>query len=168
MTRQVDAHVNQPVNPVVETEIAGLADLGLEVLQVRWVELYGIAPPKKMRRDFLRRGIAHAIQVKAYGGLKPATVRRLKRLAAELASGRPLDANSGSSLRPGTRLMREWNGTMHMVEVTETGFRWLGKDFTSLSAVATAIAGVRWSGPRFFGLKQQAAGNGRCKRRPAR
>ena len=123
MTRQVDAPVNQPVNPVVEAEIAELADLGLEALQVRWIDHYGIAPPKKMRRDFLRRGIAHAIQVKAYGGLKPAMVRRLKRLATELAAGRPVDASSSSSLRPGTRLMREWNGIMHTVEVTETGFR---------------------------------------------
>ena len=166
MTRQVDAHVNQAGNPVVEAEIAELADLGLEALQVRWVNHYGIAPPKKMRRDFLRRGIAHAIQVKAYGGLKPAMIRRLKRLAAELAAGRSVDASS--SLRAGTRLMREWNGTMHTIEVTETGFRWLGMDYASLSAVATAIAGVRWSGPRFFGLKQQAAGNGKRSGRTSR
>lgn len=55
-------------------------------------------------------------------------------------------------LRRGTRLMREWNGRMHVVEVTDQGLIFDGKAFRSLSAIARRITGVRWSGPRFFGL----------------
>ena len=36
------------------------------------------------------------------------------------------------------------------------GFRWDGELFPSLSAAATAIAGSRWNGPRFFGLRDAA------------
>ena len=34
----------------------------------------------------------------------------------------------------------------------EDGFVWNGERWKSLSAVARAITGARWSGPRFFGL----------------
>lgn len=53
---------------------------------------------------------------------------------------------------PGTRLMREWNGRMHMVDITKEGVLFDGKLYTSLTAVAKRITGTHWSGPRFFGL----------------
>jgi hypothetical protein len=59
-----------------------------------------------------------------------------------------------TSLRPGARLVREWNGHAHTVDMTENGYQWDGKAYRSLSAVARAITGVRWSGPRFFGVSQ--------------
>jgi hypothetical protein len=55
-------------------------------------------------------------------------------------------------VRPGTRLMREWNGRMHLVDVTDNGFVFDGKTYRSLSAIARRITGAHWSGPRFFGL----------------
>lgn len=55
-------------------------------------------------------------------------------------------------LRPGTHLVREWNGRVYQVEVLEDGFRMDGKVYRSLSALARTITGTRWSGPRFFGL----------------
>ena len=33
---------------------------------------------------------------------------------------------------------------------------WRGKTWRSLSEVARAITGTRWSGPRFFGLRDKA------------
>ena len=54
----------------------------------------------------------------------------------------------------GTRLVREWNGRMHVVEVTERGFVWDGKSYRSLSAIARRITGAHWSGPRFFGVRR--------------
>ncbi|QDZ00574.1 DUF2924 domain-containing protein [Nitratireductor mangrovi] len=53
---------------------------------------------------------------------------------------------------PGTRLMREWNGRMHVVDITEDGILFDGKLYRSLTAVARRITGTHWSGPRFFGL----------------
>jgi hypothetical protein len=39
------------------------------------------------------------------------------------------------------------------VRVLEQGVEWNGQHYTSLTAVAQAITGMRWSGPVFFGLK---------------
>ncbi len=57
-----------------------------------------------------------------------------------------------NKLTLGTRLVREWHGRSHVVDVVEQGFVYDGKTFKSLSAIARAITGARWSGPRFFGL----------------
>ena len=57
-----------------------------------------------------------------------------------------------SRLAPGTRLVREWNGKTHHVDVVDSGFVWNGASHRSLSAIAREITGARWSGPRFFGL----------------
>ena len=56
------------------------------------------------------------------------------------------------ALRPGTRLVREWQGKSHSVEVRAEGFGWNGHVYRSLSAVASAITGAHWSGMRFFRL----------------
>lgn len=55
-------------------------------------------------------------------------------------------------MRPGTHLVREWNGRTYQVEVLENGFRLDGKYYRSLSAIARKITGAHWSGPRFFGM----------------
>ena len=39
-------------------------------------------------------------------------------------------------MHPGTRLLREWNGVTHRVDVEEQGVLWQGKHYSSLSAVA--------------------------------
>jgi hypothetical protein len=40
------------------------------------------------------------------------------------------------------------------VLVLDDGFSWQGTHYRSLSAVAKKITGTPWSGPLFFGLKQ--------------
>jgi hypothetical protein len=57
-------------------------------------------------------------------------------------------------LSSGTRLIREWRGRRHEVVVLDDGFCWQGTHYRSLSAVARTITGTAWSGPLFFGLKQ--------------
>jgi hypothetical protein len=57
------------------------------------------------------------------------------------------------TLRPGTILLREWQGVTHRVTVVEGGAIYRGEKYRSLSEVARLITGARWSGPRFFGLK---------------
>jgi hypothetical protein len=90
--------------------------------------------------------IAYQLLLWAEGGLAPAIRRRLD----ELASGRA----SSKTISPGSQLVREWNGEQHVVDVEEGGFRWKGQVFRSLTGVAEAITGAKWSGPRFFGLRQ--------------
>ena len=56
-------------------------------------------------------------------------------------------------LKPGTRLIREWNGKTIAVEVHEAGFLWEGQTYRSLSVIAREVTGAHWSGPRFFGIR---------------
>jgi hypothetical protein len=57
---------------------------------------------------------------------------------------------------PGMRLVRTWGGKAHVVTVGEDGsVTWNGQNHASLSAVAFAITGTRWSGPAFFGLQSR-------------
>lgn len=71
---------------------------------------------------------------------------------------RPLPA-----LEVNTRLVRTWRGVRHEVIVLEGGrtFRYRDHTYDNLSVIARAITGVRWSGPRFFGLKIRAEGGSR-------
>ena len=81
--------------------------------------------------------------------------RRLKQLSKSMkVDATPTSAALGA-LKPGTVLTREWGGVTHRVTVLEEGFAWAGQNYRSLSEIATKISGARWSGPRFFGLKQR-------------
>jgi hypothetical protein len=141
----------------LEREIAALADLPRPDLVQRWHALYRVDPPKGIGRRLLVRAVAHEMQVKRYGGLKPATCRRLRKIARENAAGDEVKVPAPPKLKPGARLVREWNGSTHVVEVVEGGFTWNGERHSSLSAIARAITGARWSGPRFFGLTRDDA-----------
>jgi hypothetical protein len=92
------------------------------------------------------------MQEQVLGDLKPATRRRIARAADDIAAGRA-PSKSPSTIKAGTRLLREWQGVVHEVIVLEDGFRYRGRTWRSLSAVAREITGTRWSGPLFFGLK---------------
>lgn len=111
------------------------------VLDQRWVSLFDHEPPAKLQASLVRRVLVWHAQM-AGAGLKP---------GERLSTGRP-----AVSLRPGTRLLREWQGSTHEVLVTADGFEHAGKTYQSLSAIARAITGTRWSGPAFFGVKPGA------------
>ncbi len=136
----------------LEREIGELANLPRPALVERWQALYRADPPKGISRPLLIRAIAYEMQAKRYGGLKPATDRRLRMFANGMANGDHGGHKSSPTLQSGARLVREWNGVNHVVEVIEGGYVWNGDRHRSLSAIARAITGARWSGPRFFGL----------------
>ena len=110
-----------------------------------------------MSRKFLLGAVANRIQENAFGGLQKLTKRRLEKVAADVAAGKPIRQPS-PKIKPGTRLVREWNGTVHEVIVLETAVQYRGESWPSLSAVAREITGARWSGPRFFGLGEANRG----------
>ncbi len=134
-------------------ELAVLPDLDREVLIEKWRVLYGIVPPEGLRNRFLQHAIAHRLQEKVLGGLKPGTIRFLEKASG--GDGSPKSILSMTSIKPGTRLLREWHGVTHEVIILEDGVQWGGKHYRSLSEVARAITGTPWSGPLFFGLKKQ-------------
>ena len=136
----------------LEREIEALADLTRAEMVERWRTHYRTDPPKGISRPLLVRAVAYEIQAKRYGGLKPATDRRLRAIANGTDDGDHGGSNAPPTLQPGARLIREWNGVSHVVEAIEGGFLWNGDRHRSLSSIARAITGARWSGPRFFGL----------------
>jgi hypothetical protein len=92
------------------------------------------------------------MQELAYGGLSKRTQRRLIALTKELRSNGSIVSDPRPRIRSGARLLREWRGRTHTVVVTEDGFEYAGKSYSSLSKIAQTITGAHWSGPRFFGL----------------
>jgi hypothetical protein len=111
-----------------------------------WASYFGTAPPPRTSRALMIRAVAYKMQEHALGGLCATTRRLLSK--EEVKPARP-----GRALRPGTVLIREWQGATHQVTVGEHGVLYRGKPYRSLSAVARLITGARWSGPRFFGLR---------------
>ncbi len=139
----------------IEAEIAVLDDLPREKLVERWQRQYHADPPSGISRQLMVRAIARELQARRYGGLRPAVLRRLQKAIEGDAANDQASATQASSLRPGSRLLREWNGVTHTVEVIERGFVWKDETHRSLSSIARAITGARWSGPRFFGLNRE-------------
>ena len=136
----------------LDANLRALQELPRDELASRWEELFGFPCPRKMSRVFLVRALAHRMQERVHGGLDRATQRRLDRATADLKARRAI-VPAVSTTKPGTRLLREWQGTVHEVIVLEKGVQYRDQTWPSLSAVAREITGSRWSGPRFFGLK---------------
>ena len=128
-------------------DVEALEHLDLEGLRALWRDRFGTR--SRLRSpELLRLSLAWRMQAEALGGLDHETRRRLRRRGRVQAEGLELGV--------GAKLRREWQGRRVEVEVEADGFRWEDRTYASLSAVATAIAGSRWNGPRFFGMRQPA------------
>ena len=135
-----------------------------EQLVVFWQRRWRRPAPKGISRRLLEYNAAWLLQAEGQGGVGAATRRRLNELAesGEDDSGandiarKPVSRPKVSRrpLRPGSRLIRQWQGRTHVVDVVDDGFSYDGRNFSSLTAIAFDITGARWSGPRFFGLNR--------------
>lgn len=128
----------------VEEQVEALRAMGLDDLRTVWRAKIG-PPPKLRSAQLLRLCLAWKIQSDAYGGLDAETRRRLRR------GGQ--GAQAADRLSVGVKLIRDWRGQRHEVTVTEEGFAYQGQTWKSLSQIARHIAGGRWNGPKFFGLR---------------
>lgn len=129
---------------------ARLLELSQAELKEEWARLFGASAPN-ISPNLLRLGISYRLQEKRQGGLS----REAKSLLRQHASVSPSaneTAQAPRKLTPGTRLVRDWHGVGHTVTVLEKGFEYDGRTWRSLTAVAKAITGSHWNGPRFFGL----------------
>ncbi len=144
------------LNSLVEADIAEFETMNREECLAGWRRQFGRLPPKYVSIQFMRKALAFEAQVNAHGGHSPAVRKALERSLKHdrKRSGGAGAAPSRSShtLRPGTHLVREWNGRSFRVEVLDTGYQMDGKHYRSLSSIARKITGAHWSGPRFFGL----------------
>ena len=139
-------------DPAVEAEIARLDGLDLLKLRELWAQRLGRVP-KNQSADLMRRRLAYELQVRTYGDLQPSTRRRLRRYYEAFKKNANYTPTPSYRLKPGTMLIREWHGVIHRVGVMDDGFEYDGQRYSSLSKVARRIAGTRWSGPLFFGLR---------------
>lgn len=160
----------------IEDKVAALGDLPREELAALWRKNFGCPPPKGVHRELLIRAAAFYLQQKHLGGLSREAKRLLKAAMREVGrakAGGPKNGETGgidvSGLKPepsvaapapierrpalpGARLIRDWNGNSHVVDVVDGGFIYAGSRYRSLSKIAREITGTNWSGPRFFGL----------------
>jgi hypothetical protein len=153
-----------------DCDLGDLERLSRSELRQLWREEFGSEPPSSFGGDLLALAIAHARQERQYGGIPKSVARELERLfdrALLGASGSGGQGGAGTQrgahkrngqspklTRPGTILVREWQGTTHQVTVLVDGFLWNGRAHNSLSGIARAITGTKWSGPRFFGMRE--------------
>jgi hypothetical protein len=141
----------------VAVELTRLADLTIFELRREWWRLHRMPPPMRLSRELLVRGITYKLQERALGGLSKAILRKLASLNAEPAVGNAKKPTAPISLKPGTRLIREWRGVTHTLLVHADGVEWNGRRYKSLTLIAREITGARWSGPRFFGLRRRVS-----------
>lgn len=161
----------------LDRELAQLPTMSRDVLIERWQAAYGCPPPAGARRELMLYAAGWHIQVRRLGGFSGETRRALRREVdrihhdcsrkrdvastderADVGQRNPQsDASDHASgkrrqLVAGARLLRDWNGQTHAVDVTASGYLYEGQQYRSLTAIARRITGVHWSGPRFFGL----------------
>ena len=164
-------------------QLAALMQMEPAQLRAEWRRVYQTAPSPRLTTDLLRRGIAYKLQERVHGGLPSHIDRELDRLAkrsladavaaaaaAAVAATAGADATSEGRaqgavpprrieeprLRPGTRLVRSWQGRTYSVLVTEHGFVMDDREYPSLTRIAQAVTGTHWSGPRFFGITRKS------------
>jgi hypothetical protein len=153
-------NVRSSSKTTVEDEIAHLRGLDLRGIRSRWESAFGRPAPVHLTRHLLFAVIAYRLQADRFGDLDHAIRQVLDRtvakeaepaMAARLAS---FDQKR-TELTPGTVLVRKWDRQSQRVMVMADGFAWNGQTYDSLSKVAFAITGTKWSGPRFFGLRDK-------------
>lgn len=125
--------------------------LEIDDLRATWATEFDRGPPREFSRDLLVRTLAWRIQERSRGGHDKQTIKLLNELARG-KGGEPLFRR----LKPGTVLIREYQGVRHTVTVVRDGFIWRERQYTNLTAIARLITGTNWNGPRFFGLRESA------------
>jgi len=140
MSREGDAEL--------EAEIDRIRSLPIVEIRALWRQMLRSQPPAALGRDMLGRMISYHIQEKALGGLSRASLRLLD----DIGRGKPAIEKARRRLKPGTVLVREYQGERHSVVVASDGFVWREETYASLSTIARLVTGTNWNGPKFFGL----------------
>lgn len=164
-------------------DVNALPGMSLGELRALWPIHMGRAKCPAQRRIVIRE-LAWRYQERLYGGLDAETKRLLnaairaamkRRVPTSQTPGFANEETSTRLRRPpapspaqktlsrvpvGSRLIRVWpegSRTQHEVTILDGGklFEYRGQQYKSLSEIARLITGVRWSGPRFFGLNSK-------------
>ncbi len=144
--------------PTVDQRLNALPDLSKPALCKLWKELFA-SPPPKLRTDVMIPILAYRIQEQSYGSLRAAIRSRLRTLSVAFERDSDSAIPSTPTVRPGTRLVRQWRDQVHLVNVEANRYEYRGARYQSLSEIARLITGTRWSGPLFFGIKNEPTGS---------
>jgi hypothetical protein len=167
MTIRLELSLKGSVNVALEVSmpdplslrLAELPQLNKAALDELWKQFFDVAPSPKLRRDLMIPILAHRLQDQAFGSLKPVVRTRLRQLSRAFERDSDSEISARPQLRPGTRLVRQWGDRVHLVNVETNGYEYQGAQYKSLSEIARLITGTRWSGPLFFGIKNEHGGS---------
>ena len=164
------------------SQLAALETMNVPALAEKYRQLYG-EPTRSRNRAYLKKRLAWRIEANFQGDLSQGAIARIQQLGDQLPErwqmrlGQPasepaaasdaatkLDAAlSIATTEPrdprvppvGTVVRRVFDGKTHEVTVCVEGFEYEGRKYKTLSAIANQIAGSRWNGFLFFGLKKR-------------
>lgn len=141
-------------------QIPGNSLQGLATTELRryWSESWSIQPHRYIRREMLEKSLLFKLREQAGLGLTPEQQERLNKLVQAYKRNPHCFDETRAALKPGTRLVRLWDGKKHCVLVLQTGFEYESRKYNSLSEIAFVITGTRWNGWVFFGLKKKKEG----------
>lgn len=129
--------------------------LSIDELKAIWGKVFGTSTPPFARKDFLIQNLHYRQECQQHGQLSQKTRKKLLKLYQEFQHNPDFQPiGSKSRLKVGTRLVREWQGKVHTVTVSQQGFEYLDTRYKSLSSIARVITGTQWSGPSFFGINK--------------
>jgi hypothetical protein len=132
--------------------ISYLTNLSIEELRREWASAWGLQPHARIGRSMLEKSLTYK---QRWQGLTPDQQKRLDQLIKQYKRNPNCFDENVPVLKPGTRLIRNWNGTRHSVLVQAAGYEYKGKIYGSLSQIASEITSTRWNGWIFFGLKKK-------------
>jgi len=148
-------------------EIRDIQAMSVSELQAKWRELFDGQECRSRSRVYMAKRLCQRVQELACGLASAkapieeppsASLVRARTTATAVLARAPRNVRRITDPRrptPGTVLTRLWRGQEIRVLVVVDGFEWEGQRFRSLSEVARAITGSRWSGPLFFGLRKR-------------
>lgn len=164
------------MNTDVSMEIEKLRRATIGDLRAKHREVFQEETTCRNRNQLFRR-IAWRLQVLAEGDLSERARQRAQEIARDAdlriiapkgfldRHGASIEATASDEAQrdqrlpaPGTLLRRQWREKTIVVEVLPQGFRYENRLYSSLSAIASAVTGVRWNGLAFFGLTGKANG----------
>ncbi len=132
--------------------IGHLKNLSIEELRQEWASAWGLQPHARIGRSMLEKSLAYKQRGQE---LTTDQQKRLEQLIKQYRRNPDCFDENVPALKPGTRLVRNWNGTRHSVLVQAGGYEYKGKIYSSLSQIASEITGTRWNGWIFFSLRKK-------------
>ena len=141
--------IGQPANrrnAVSKEALSRLPTLDIAELRQQWRGFYKTQAPQNLSRELLVRAVAHRMQERAVGSLRPEPRRQLLRIAQQFKQTGEATIRARPELKPGTRLMREWQGRTYDVLVLDDGFSWQNTRYRSLSAMRERSPAQRGQG----------------------